>query len=536
MSDAPNLAERLEDLAAQDRPNGPYVLRSILAVDTWRHRRLSHVKLGILRRADLALRAMLAEGERVVFLTWGSFSSVWEMALGGWATQLISRRAIVVTERRLLLLQISARGKPRFVRAQIAYGSVHEVTTTLYGNLWIHFRDGSKQMVAGVPRPDRAALAAAIGRMTQLSPPVAEGGVQDLCPHCHAVVDGAAPSCPACHGPFKSLRHAMLLSFLFPGMGDVYLGHKGFAALELIAAGFFWLVLLTLAFDPSLPPAAFYVTVGVVVLLMHGMDAVATRHIAASGRYPAIHDERPWLRYPVAALVPVVVLLVSAGPVAARRGLTPAPTLVAGDELPPRHVAALRDAGYLEPEEAVVHFYSAGIGTILEDGNIQTDRRLVTYARQTNGEFFDALSYDSIVDVALVPWLEAPDLRALRVVGGDGRRFVLLVPVADGQDTTLLRAVEARWRAERELATGIWFDGGEGSEPDDAVVIRGLMSPDDVAAAEEWWLGLWISEDEGPWEVQSRVRQRLGDRDVDEVVVRTDAGMEQVVYFDVTGN
>jgi hypothetical protein len=62
------------------------------------------------------------------------------------------------------------------------------------------------------------------------------------------------------------------------------------------------------------------------------------------------------------------------------------------------------------------------------------------------------------------------------------------------------------------------------------------MSPDDVAAAEEWWLGLWIGEDEGPWEVQARVRHRLGDRDVDEVVVRTDAGMEQVVYFDVTGN
>ena len=535
MGDAPNLAGRLEDLAAQDGPNGPYVLRSILAADTWRQRRRSRLKLGILRRVDPALRAMLAEGERVVFLTWGSFSSVWEMALGGWATQLINRRAIVVTERRLLLLQISARGKPRLVRAQIAYGSVNEVTTTFFGNLWIHFRDGSRQMVAGVPRADRAPLRAAVGRMAQLSPPSAEGGVQNLCPHCHAVVDGDAPSCAACNGPFKSPRHAMLLSFLFPGMGDVYLGHKGFAALEMAAAGFFWLALLTLAFDPSLPPTAFYVTLGLVVLLMHGMDAVATRHVATGGRYPAVHHERPWRRYPVAALVPAVVLLVSAGPVTARRGLTPAPTLVAGDALPARHVAALRDAGYLEPDEAVVHFYSAGIGTILEDGNIQTNRRLVTYARETNGQFFDALSYDSIADLSLIPWPQAPALRALRVVGDDGRWFVLLVPVADGQDTTLLRAVETHWRSAREFGPGIWFDGGGGFDPEDAVVIRGMTSPDDIATAEEWWLGLWLGEDEGPWEVRSRVRQQLGGREIDEVVIRTDAGAEQVVYFDVTG-
>jgi hypothetical protein len=35
--------------------------------------------------------------------------------------------------------------------------------------------------------------------------------------------------------------------------------------------------------------------------------------------------------------------------------------------------------------------------------------------------------------------------------------------------------------------------------------------------------------------VRSRVRERVGDREVDAVVVRTDSGVEQVVYFDVTG-
>jgi hypothetical protein len=535
MSDVPNLSGRLEDLAAREEATGPYQLRSILAVDTWGQRRLSRRKLRILRHIDPVLRPMLVEGERVVFLTSGSFSSVWEMVLGGWATQLINQRAVVVTDRRLLLLQISTAGKPRFVRAQVEYGTIHDVTTTLFGNLWIHFRDGGRQMVAGVPRRDRAALEAAVSRMAQLAPASAGGGVEELCPHCGAVPDDGAAACRACGGRFKSPRHAMALSFLFPGMGDVYLGHKGFAALEIAVALFLWLGLLVLALDPSLPPTAFYLTVGLVLLFMHGGDALATRHIARGGLYPAAGAERPWSRYLVAAVVPVLVLAGSANAVSARRGLTPAPTLLAGADVPERHVAALRDAGYLEPDEAVVHFYSAGIGTILEDGNIQTDRRLVTYAQQAGGRFYDALDYDSIVDLSLGPWVEAPGLSALRVVGDDGRWFVLLVPAADGQDTIFLRAVEERWRAGRTVAPGIWFDGGGGVEPEDAIVIRGVTSPDDIVAAEEWWLDMSIDPGDGAWEVRSRVRQRLHDREVDEVVVRMDSGAEQVVYFDVTG-
>jgi len=534
MDDVPNLAGRLEDLATRDAA-GPYVLRSILATDTWRRRRLSRRKLQILRRIDPVLRPMLGDGERVVFLTWGSFSSMWEMALGGWATQLINQRAVVVTDQRLLLVQISARGHPRFVRAQVAYGAVREVTTTIFGNLWIRFRDGSRQMVAGVPGPDRGPLKAAVNRMAELAQASGGVGVEDLCPHCAAVVEDDRRACPACGGRFRAPAHAMALSFLFPGMGDAYLGHKGFAALEMAVAAFFWLAILTLAFDPSLPPGAFYLTVGVLTLFLHGFDALATRHIARGGLYPAGAAERPWARYAVAAAIPAVVLMVSAGPVSARRGLTPAPTVVAGGDVPARHVAALRDAGYLEPGEEIVHFYSAGIGTILEDGNIQTDRRLVTYAQEAGGRFFDALAYESVVDLALSPWPGAPGLRAVRVVGDDGRWFVLFVPEADGQDTSFLRSIEERWRARREFASGFWFDGGDGEAADDAIVIRGLTAPGDVSSAEAWWLDLWMDAEEGPWEVLRRVRRLVGDREIETLVVRTADGAEQTLYFDVTG-
>jgi hypothetical protein len=327
----------------------------------------------------------------------------------------------------------------------------------------------------------------------------------------------------------------MALSFLFPGMGDLYLGHRGFAALELTVAACFWLALLALALDPSLGPGAFYLTAGLVVLFMHGADAIATRHIARGGLYPARPRERPLIRYPIAAALPALVLAGTAATVSARRGLAPAPTLLAGHELPARQVDALRHAGYLAPDETVVRFYSAGIGTILEDGNIQTDRRLVSYAQEAGGAFFDAMSYDSIVDLALEPWPGTPDLRALRVIGGDGRWFVLFVPAAGGQDTTFLRGVEAVWRAGRRAVPGIWFDGGAGERPEDPVVIRGLTSPDDIEAAEQWWLELWIDVDEAPWEIRRRLRHRLRDLDVDEVAVRTASGAEQVVYFDVTG-
>ena len=47
-----------------------------------------------------------------------------------------------------------------------------------------------------------------------------------------------------CGGAFKSPNKAAWLSFIFPGVGDWYLGHRGMAILELIGSSFLWLALV----------------------------------------------------------------------------------------------------------------------------------------------------------------------------------------------------------------------------------------------------------------------------------------------------
>jgi hypothetical protein len=530
----PNLNGRLREVLARGGgETGPYVLRSILPADGWWQRRRSTMKLKRLRKLDGAIRPMLQDGERVVFLSWGSFSTWLGMFFGGAVHQLINHRAMVLTDRRVLLIQVSAWGRPMFVRAQIEYGTVSRVKNTLFGTLRIRFREGGSETVFGVPRADRKALAAALTRTTELTPAAPDEGVQDLCPHCHERVREDAPRCPGCLGTFKSPRNAALLSLVFPGMGDLYLGYRLFSAMEIVGALSLWLVTLALALDPATPPTVVFVLAGMLAAA-HGLDAVSTRHVAYGGLYPAPRQERVGLRYAVAALVPVGVIAASVGPLIARQGLTPAPGVVAGAELSPRHVAALRKAGYLTPDETVVRFFSPGGGSILQGGSIQTNARLASYAQDADISYFAALPFDSIADLSVEPWPDAPAFGALRVIGNDGQWFIMLAPTAGGQDAVFFESVANSWRAGRAAAPGFWFDGGGGSTPDDAVVVQGVTSPDEISPAEDWWLELWLGEPETDWRLRSRTRRRDGFRQLDEIVVLDPDGVAHSFYFDVS--
>jgi hypothetical protein len=61
--------------------------------------------------------------------------------------------------------------------------------------------------------------------------------------------------------------------------------------------------------------------------------------------------------------------------------------VIGGDEMNPRHTALLRERGVLFEDEKVINFYSAALFSILSDGNMITDRRVVSY-ETINGELF----------------------------------------------------------------------------------------------------------------------------------------------------
>ena len=87
----------------------------------------------------------------------------------------------------------------------------------------------------------------------------------------------------------------MMRSLLFPGFGDFYLGHRMFAAMEMLSAAIFWyaLVIAPLAGiadehgKVTQTNPVYWSIAAVVVAGVLGMDAIMTRHFALKGHNPA---------------------------------------------------------------------------------------------------------------------------------------------------------------------------------------------------------------------------------------------------------
>ncbi len=91
--------------------------------------------------------------------------------------------------------------------------------------------------------------------------------------------------------------------------------------------------------------------------------------------------------------------------VAAEMGYLPPTAVVERAKLRTSVVELLREHGILEPGETVRYYYSTGFLSYLEDGNIVTDRRVISYWQPLGETAIEvaAATYAEIADVA-VDW------------------------------------------------------------------------------------------------------------------------------------
>lgn len=271
--------------ADRRRPATPFAFETILDHSTWSARRLSKKKLRLISRIEAKVRSILSEGERVRYVTFGSGLGFWESYWLGWVAYYLNRRAILLTDRRVILLQIDSRRRPRDLVSQIRYPSIRKVKRTLLGNTCLVLGDGKRKVFAYVPRRDRQFLQK-LTDWTDASLAPDTGGWEDLCPHCFVPVDGRPARCRACGGGIKSARRAGLLSLLFPGLGDLYLGHWKFAVLEILVAAVLWLAIFLPDPEYAPNPLGYAAMAMFLVVFVHGPDAVATWYVGRKGLYP----------------------------------------------------------------------------------------------------------------------------------------------------------------------------------------------------------------------------------------------------------
>jgi hypothetical protein len=285
MMSAIEQATRFEDLVAAGESDPAYSFSTIFDERTWRSRGRSKKKLKLLKRMDPKIRSALQEGEKVRYVTHGTGVSFWESYFLGWVMYFLNRRAILITDRRILLLQIDSRMRPSVLASQLRYSAIRKIGRTILGNTKIALGNGKTCVFAYVPKADRKFLQNLVDFTGQRFAQEATG-LEELCPHCFAVVNIGDDACGTCGGTFKSAKRATLRSLAFPGLGDWYLGHRKIAVFEMLLASLIWLgVLLP---DPEYP----FTVIGLifaaafVVIFFHGADALATRHIARKGLYP----------------------------------------------------------------------------------------------------------------------------------------------------------------------------------------------------------------------------------------------------------
>jgi len=84
-------------------------------------------------------------------------------------------------------------------------------------------------------------------------------------------------------------------------------------------------------------------------------------------------------------------------------GVFPSTEVASGSEMRQKDRALLIETGIVQPKEDIRYFYSDGFLSILDDGNILTDQRVIRYVRdKTNGLKVYEFMIDEIEQVKLI--------------------------------------------------------------------------------------------------------------------------------------
>ncbi len=447
MTEAMKSAGRFQDLLQVDG-GGPYLYSRIFNDDGRRARSNSKKKFKLLKHIEPVLTPMLHEGERVFFLTKGVTSlSFLEWWFFGWVLYVMNFRAIVLTSERILFLQINSRNKPRELRSQVSWAAITRIASDFWGGTKVEFRNGRRLKMSGVPRADRKWLKTVmndvLGKFESRSRMLE---FEHLCPHCFEPMTMGPIRCPHCDGALKSAGKAALLSLLYPGAGDLYLGHKVFAFLELLGVTIFWFALIGLAVAPT---------------------------------------------------VPIFQVLIAA-------------------------------------DEAVRYFHSNAVFSILDEGNLFTDDRIVSYVLNADSMEYFATSIAEVADLHMFPADQPGGNCTIYVVPERPQPFLMIVPPSQEGGQEFMEALLDHWRAVRTARNyGVWFDGGMGNHPDSAVIVFGVALPDSLELAERWWLNRWLGQEGVAWNFNERTSFMYGGRPLDQISIQGPDGALSYYLFGV---
>jgi hypothetical protein len=161
-------------------------------------------------------------------------------------------------------------------------------------------------------------------------------------------------------------------------------------------------------------------------------------------RKAADPDYRPGGRAKYFLWIPVIVIAVIFSGLIVLGTVTPSTAVLTGAELDQSDVDLLRAEGIVEQNEQIVLFYSAGFLSIREDGNILTDRRVISYEETDNRIDVYSATDAEIESISMVEKGNFLTDSLLLVTLRNGNSFYLFLSTENDGDNRFLETVEKR--------------------------------------------------------------------------------------------
>lgn len=266
-----------------------YVMNSIFSTNNKVPKRILERKLKVLNGIEPFLMKVIKNDEKVYYISYGIKNSMFDHMFLGAIAYFINRKIFVFTNKRIVMVKYHGKFKPSELYCEIPYQHIVNIKSTLSGNIKLHFSDGKKELFTGIPKVDRRYISTIFAKLKENGIAGKEiGSVLNLCPHCFERVDGFPHECTKCHGKFKSPNKTALLSLIFPGIGDIYLGHKGLGVLQVLGGLLVWLSFSIPQPATATSEASGPTLLGALILFvaMHGIDSLVTMNTAKKGIYP----------------------------------------------------------------------------------------------------------------------------------------------------------------------------------------------------------------------------------------------------------
>tara|TARA_R110002124_G_scaffold81314_2_gene214463 strand:+ start:5297 stop:6211 length:915 start_codon:yes stop_codon:yes gene_type:complete len=128
----------------------------------------------------------------------------------------------------------------------------------------------------------------------------------------------------------------------------------------------------------------------------------------------------------------------------AESGAFVSPEVTAGDKLSKSDLQLLLDEGIIRPDETVLYFYSTGLTSISDDGNLLTDKRVVSYERIEGVLEVYAANYEDVTEIIVVEEGNFIDDTIVEINTTDDDVFLLFLSALEEGDQTFINELRSR--------------------------------------------------------------------------------------------